>query len=156
MCSTYTLVHLGLKVPALSCAMPIIRSCSAYGFVQSINSSPSYQASMEHKPLLMFVGWLLTPVGSSSLQIKAGTWFDDDSKAHNRKHKTQFQELVGYYLPRGGTKVVAVMMFCMWFGVGKHEDGTSCSGASWFQPVDLLCVGFEGCSDARTKALGRL
>lgn len=61
------------------------------------------------------------PPSVTHAQIKAGTWFDDDKKTYNRKNKTQFQELVGYYLPRGGTKVVGVMMFCMWFGVGEQS-----------------------------------
>jgi hypothetical protein len=50
------------------------------------------------------------------LQIVEGEWFDDPSKPHNRRHKTQNQEMLGYYLGVWGVRTVAFMQFFGWFG----------------------------------------
>lgn len=53
---------------------------------------------------------------SSFLQIVEGEWFDDPNKPHARRHKTQNQEMLGYYLGVWGVRTVAFMQFFGWFG----------------------------------------
>ncbi|WIA41809.1 hypothetical protein OEZ86_009140 [Tetradesmus obliquus] len=53
--------------------------------------------------------------------IEQGKWFDDPDKPHMRKHKTQMQELLGFYLGPTGGKVVMCMMFFSWFGLGVAQ-----------------------------------
>jgi hypothetical protein len=54
------------------------------------------------------------------LQIQQGVWFDDPKRPYKRAHKTQIQELLGYFLGKWGTRAIYVMMFTM---VGHLPEG---------------------------------
>lgn len=51
--------------------------------------------------------------GAVVLQIQQGTWFDDPKRPYKRAHKTQIQELLGYFLGKWGARAIYVMMFTM-------------------------------------------
>ena len=80
--------------------------------------------------------WLyMTPFHFMRTQPQSveGEWFDDPSKPHNRRHKTQNQEMLGYYLGVWGIRVVAFMQFFGWFGTGAKQI---LSSSSLFYSID--------------------
>lgn len=111
--------------------------CAQHACVQA----PLSLAQLVHLPCLT-----ATHYTHHQKQIVEGEWFDDPTKPHNRRHKTQNQEMLGYYLGVWGIRTVAFMQFFGWFGTGAKQILSSSSlfysiDQSWsMRWVGLRCV----------------
>jgi len=72
-------------------------------------------------------------------------WFDDPKRPYKRAHKTQIQELLGYFLGPWGTRAIYVMMFMMWFGLGVAQILASSTNYYSINPTySLRCGSLPG------------